>query len=128
MGDQQTHFAKGAVRWLGLWLGSAVALVENRRCVNRTRQAEARIRRIVSKHGIPPVSARNLQLAVIQVALLYASEIASMGESSAATAGECRRMTSAMGRTTLGCFRSALLEIVMTESKLTPARSLLDSR
>ena len=34
-GDRQVYFAKGATRWLGVWLDSALSLKENRgRCVN----------------------------------------------------------------------------------------------
>ena len=61
-------------------LYSALTLVENRRrCVNRARQADAGIRRLVSKHGIPPASARSLQTVIIQGTLLYASELTCRG-------------------------------------------------
>ena len=39
------------------------------------RQAEAKLRRIVNQYGVPPASARNLQTAIVQGAMLYASEL-----------------------------------------------------
>ena len=44
VGNQQVFFARGATRWLGVWLDSALSMVENRRkCMNRAREANARI-------------------------------------------------------------------------------------
>lgn len=40
-----------------------------------TRQAKARLRRIVSKYGVLPAAARNLQSAIVQGNMLYASEL-----------------------------------------------------
>ena len=48
-------FAPEATRWLGIWLDSAPTLKENRqKRIGKTRQAEARIRRIVNQYGVPP--------------------------------------------------------------------------
>ena len=46
---------------VGAGLDSALTLVETRRkCMGRARQAEARLRRLISKYWTPPTSARNL--------------------------------------------------------------------
>lgn len=50
-------------------------LRELRRCLNRARQGEARLRRLVNAHEVPPASARNLQQSVVQGALLTAAEL-----------------------------------------------------
>lgn len=75
VGDQTVHFAPEATRWLEIWLNSTLTLAENRRRrIGKTRQEEARPRRIVNRYGAPPAAARNLQLAIIQGTMLYASE------------------------------------------------------
>ena len=70
------RFASEATRWLGIWLDASLNLEENRRRrIGKTRQAEAKLRRIVSRYGMPPASARNLQAAIVQGTMLYASEL-----------------------------------------------------
>ena len=50
-------FARETSRWLGIWLDSALTLRENRRHrLDKTRQAEAKIRRIVNQYGAPPAA------------------------------------------------------------------------
>ena len=71
VGDQTVRFAPEATRWLGIWLDSELRLVENRhRRIARARQAEAQLRRVVSKYGVPPASTRNLQSAIVQGTML----------------------------------------------------------
>ena len=51
-------------------------LAENRRRrISKTRKAEAKLRRIVSTYGVPSAAARDLQLAIVQGTMLYASEL-----------------------------------------------------
>ena len=67
VGTHRVRFNPGATRWLGIWLDATFNLVENRRRrIGRTRQAEARLRRIVSRYGVPPAAARNLQATIVQ--------------------------------------------------------------
>ena len=127
MGDQEIRFAKGATRWLGIWLDSALTLAENRRVrIGRARQAEARLRRIVSTYGVPPAAARSLQMAIIQGTMLCASELTWGG--SRGVEGDYQAAINRMGRATLGAFRSTPLGIVAAESGRIPARPLLDYR
>ena len=127
VGDQQIRFAEGATHWLGIWLDSALTLAENRRIrIGKGRQAEARLRRIISTYGVPPAAARSLQMAVIQGTMLYASELT--WEGSKRVEGEYQAAINRMGRATLGAFRSTPLGIVVAESGLTPARPLLNYR
>ena len=134
VGDRRIFFADGAVRWLGVWLGSSLALSENRRrCVNRARQAEARIRRLVNKNGIPPTSARNVQTAIVQGTLLYASELTWQGSGAKGAGGKAmerdyQKIINRMGRATIGAFQPTPLGILAAESKLAPAGPLLDFR
>ena len=62
-------------RWLGIWLDSTLTLAEcRRRRIGKARQAEAQLRQIVNKYGLP-ASARNLQMAIVQGTMLYAAEL-----------------------------------------------------
>ena len=72
----RVQFNPEATRWLGIWLDSSLNLADNRRRrIGKTRQAEARLRRIVNQYGVPPAAARNLQSAIVQGTMLYASEL-----------------------------------------------------
>ena len=127
VGDQTVRFAPEATRWLGIWLDSTLSLDENRRRrIAKTRQAEARLRRIVSKYGVPPAATRNLQSAVVQGTMLYAAELTWNGKKK--VEGEYQQAINRMGRAKLGAFRSTPLGIVAAESGLTPARALLNHR
>lgn len=120
-------FASEATRWLGIWLDSALTLRENRqRRIGKARQAESRIRRIANQYGVPPAAARNLQLALVQGAMLFAAELTWAGQRG--VEGEYQRAINRMARSTLGAFRSTPQGILAGESGLTPARSLLDYR
>lgn len=97
--------------------------MDNRRqCINRARQAEARVRRLVNKNGIP-LTARNLQTAIIQGTMLYAAELIWRGKK---MESEYQISINRMGRATMSAFRTTPPGIVMAESKLTPTKPLLD--
>ena len=71
----RVRFNPESTRWLGIWLDASLSLAENRRRrIGKTRQAEARLRRIVSQYSVPPAAARNLHAAIVQGTMLYASE------------------------------------------------------
>ena len=94
--------------------------------IGKARQAEARIRRIISQYSVPPESARNLQLALIQGTMLYASELTWSGQRG--VVGEYQRAINRMARSTLGAFRSTPQGIIAAECGLTPAQPLLEHR
>ena len=74
--SHRVRFNPESTRWLGIWLDASLSLAENRRRrIGKTRQAEARLRRIVGQYGVPPAAARNLQAAIVQGTMLYASEL-----------------------------------------------------
>ena len=76
MGEQTVRFTRDTTRWLGIWLNSAPTLQDNRRrCINLARQVKARLQRIVNKFGVSPAAAKNLHIAPVQGAMLYASEL-----------------------------------------------------
>ena len=58
--SHRVRFNPESTRWLGIWPDASLDLAENRRRrIGKTRQAEARLRRIVSQYGVPPAAARN---------------------------------------------------------------------
>ena len=76
VGAHRVGFNPGTTRWLGIWLDASLNLAENRRwIIGKTRQAEARLRRIVNQYGVPPPAAGNLQSAIVQGTMLYATEL-----------------------------------------------------
>ena len=66
----------------------------------KTRQAEARLRRIVNQYGVPLASARNLQAAIVQGTMLYASELTWNGQDK--VEGPYQLAINRMARATLG--------------------------
>ena len=124
---ETVRFAPEGTRWLGIWLGSALTLRENRRRrIGKARQAEARLRRIVNQYGVPPGSARTLSMSLVQCTMLYGAELTWNGQRG--VEGEYQRAVSRMARFTLGAFRSDPQGILAGESGHTPARPLLDFR
>jgi len=120
-------FAKEATRWLGVWLDPALKMNVNRRkCINRAKAAAARLQGLVGRNGIPPSSARNLQLAIIQSTMMYVSELTWTGKGP--MENEYQLAINQMARQTLGCLPSTPLGALMRESNLTPAAALLNHR
>ena len=96
VGGQSVRFAPAATRWLGIWLDSTLSLVENRkRRIAKIRQAEARLRRIVNKYGVPPAAVRNLLTSIVQGIMLYAAELTWKGQDG--VEDEYQRATNRMG-------------------------------
>ena len=101
VGGQSIRVAPAATRWLGIWLDSTLSLAENqKRRIAKTRQAEARLRRIVNKYGVPPAAARNLLTSIVQGTMLYAAELTWRGQKGV----EKKHQTAInrLGRSTLG--------------------------
>ena len=84
-----------------------------------TRRAEARLRRIVNKYGVPPATARSLLTSIIQGIMLYAAELSWNGQKGVER--EYKRAINRMGRSTLGAYHSTPRSTVMGESRLTKA-------
>ena len=109
------------------WYPSTSALPSHcRRQIGKTRPAEARLRQIVSKYGVPPAAARNLQSAIVQDTMLYASELTRKGQKS--VEDEHQLVINRIGGATLGAFQSTPRGIIAGVSGLTPVRALLNHR
>jgi len=127
VGGRDITFAKEATRWLGVWLDPQLRLTTNRRkCIQRAKAASARLKGLVGQNGIPPSSARNLQTAIIQSTMIYASELTWTGKGPMER--EYQLAINQMARNTLGCLPSIPLGALIRESNLTPVASLLNHR
>ena len=82
--------------------------------------------RTVNRYGVPPASAGNLQVPLVQGTMLYPAELIRGGQKG--VEGEYQRAINRMARSTLGAFSSTPQGILAVESGLTPARVLLDHR
>ena len=108
MGDQTVHLA---TQWLGIWPDPTLTLAENlRRRISKIRQAEVRLQRIAGAYGVPPAAALNLQMAIVQGTMLYASELTWNG-GWGWRANIYQGATNRIGRATLGVFQSAPLGV-----------------
>ena len=105
-------------------MDASLNLAENRRQrIGKTRQAEARLRRVVNQYGVPPAATRNLQAAIVQETILYASELTWNGGKEVEE--EYQLAINRMGRASLGAFQSTPrgIYIVAAESGSKPARA-----
>ena len=125
VGDLFFPFASEATRWLGVWLDSALTLRTSRRkALNRARAKEATLRRLVTKRGLAPAAARNLQQAIVSGTMLYAQQLS--WDRSRKIEREAQVVLNRVGRASLGVRQTTPVGIVPAESGLTPARALLD--
>ena len=58
------------------------------RCTDRARSAERRLRPIVNRHGVHPISARHLQEAIIGLTLMYGAEVTWRGQAGMADSSQ----------------------------------------
>ena len=125
VGDFFFSFASEATRWLGVWLDSALTLRTSRRkALNRARAKETALKQLVTRRGLAPAVARNLQQAIVSGTMLYAQQLSWDG--SKKVERETQVVLNRMGRASLGVRQTTPVGIVAAESGLTPARALLD--
>ena len=74
--------------------------------------------------GVPPVAASNLQAAIVQGTMLYASRLTWNGGKEVER--EYQLSINRMGQASLGAFRTKPRGILAAESGTTTARALLD--
>ncbi len=75
-GDQIVKFNQEATRWLGIWLDSHLNFGPHfRERLKRAKTAEARIRELSKTYGLPPALVRRIQIAAVQLVVLYGAEL-----------------------------------------------------
>ena len=127
VGEKTIPFAKGATRWLGVWLDAALNLrASKKRVLDRAKRMDRAVQKMVGKYGVPPALARNLQQALVHRTLLYGAKLSWAGTKKEER--EIQVLMNRMGRASLGVRQTTPVGIITAESALPPARALLDHR
>lgn len=73
---QKVRWKRETTRWLGVYLDHSLTFAAHRhKVVSKDKSAEGRLVSLINKFGIPPASARNIQVAVVQSTLWYGAEL-----------------------------------------------------
>ncbi|POS87202.1 hypothetical protein EPUL_001602 [Erysiphe pulchra] len=74
--NHEVRFNKDAIRWLGIWLDSALSFREHKNVyLQKAKKAEARLRSLVGKQGLAPGLIRKVQIAAVQAIAIYGAEL-----------------------------------------------------
>lgn len=119
-------FNRGATRWLGIYLDSRLRFAEHAsRSVRQARTAERRLQSIVTRHGVPPISARHLQEAIVGSTFMYGSEVTWRGQRGMESSFQ--RSINRMARS-LGVLPSTPVAFLQAEGGSLPAQARLQKR
>ena len=81
VGSHQIRYNCKATRWLGIWIDSRLSFRENTAIsAAKARKAEARLTSFMRRNGVPPLSARHLQKAIVGSTLMYGTEVTWRGQ------------------------------------------------
>jgi hypothetical protein len=94
--------------------------------VAKAKSAEGRLQCLINKFGIPPASARNVQMAIVQATLLHSAEL--WWDGKVAATKQFQLAINRLARATLGCFPSTPLGPLLVEASMIPAVPLLNYR
>lgn len=127
MGAHTVPFNVKATRWLGIYLDSRLGFSEHVAIsARKARTAERRLSSMVARHGVPPLSARHLQEAIVGSTLMYGSEVAWRGQK-----GMCRtfqKSINRMSKATLGALPSTTVAFLQAEGRSVPVEARLNGR
>ena len=124
---QQVFFAKGATRWLVIWLDSALTLVENRRrCVNRAKLRLGYKGWPTSLGFCRPRRGTSCRQPLFKQPCSTPQSRRGEGIRTKAMERECQRAINRVKSNTTGTFQSAPLGIVMAERNLAAVNPQLD--
>jgi ribonuclease HI len=127
VGEHYAKFNSEATRWLVVWIDSAFRSTTHRhKCMAIARAAENRLRKLISKYGVPPASVRNIQIAIIQSTLMDGAKLIWNGKKPEVK--DYQLAINRMSRGTTGMLPSTPLGTLIAESGLTPVTTLLDHR
>ena len=127
VGGYKVPFNVKATRWLGIYLDSRLSFAEHARIsARRARTAEGRLRSMVARHGVPPLSARHLQEAIVCSTMMYGAEVTWRGQKSMSSAFQ--RGINRVTRATLGVFPSTPVAFLQAEGGSVPATARLQGR
>ena len=127
VGSHRIGFNRDATRWLGVWIDSRLSFRENTsRFTARARKAEIRLASFVRRNGVPPLSARHLQEAIVGSTFMYGTEVTWRGQRFMTDKIQktINRMTSA----SLGVLRSTPVSFLQSVGGSMPAETRLRFR
>jgi len=131
VGDHDIPFNRHATRWLGVWIDSKMTLKEYHSArMKKARRAMGCIRRLTGKMGLCPAACKKALVACVQASALYGAELWWDDRNRAGVKNRCdelQKLENQMGRAVTGNFRTTNLGVVMAESGLRPAESLLNN-
>ena len=127
VGDHRIPFNIGATRWLGIYLDSRLSFTEHARIsARRARAAERRLTSMVARHGVPPLSARHLQEAIVGSTLMFGAEVTWRGQKGMRDTFQVG--INRMSRATLGVLPSTPVSFLQAEGGSVPAEVRLRGR
>ena len=127
VGDHRVPFNVKATRWLGVYLDSRLCFAEHARVsARRARTAERRLSSMVARHGVPPLSARHLQEAIVGATMMYGAEVTWRGQKSMSRTFQVG--INRIARATLGVLPSTPVAFLQAKGGSVPAVARLDGR
>ena len=127
VGDRRVGYNRGATKWLGIWIDSRLNFRENtERATARARKAEARLSSFMRRNGVPPLSARHLQEAIVGSTLMYGSEVTWRGQRF--MTDSIQRAINRMTRSSLGTLISTPVHFLQSVGGSMPAMARLQFR
>ena len=126
MGGHQIGYNRKATRWLGVWIDSRLSFRENTdRSAAKARRAEARLSSFMRRNGVPPLSARHLQEAIVGSTVMYGTEVTWKGQGF--MRDSIQRTINRMSRASLGVLRSTPIPFLEAMGGSMPAEARLQA-
>ena len=127
VGGHQIGYNRKATRWLGVWIDHRLSFRENTNIsAARARKAEARLASFMRRNGVPPLSARHLQEAIVGSTLMYGTEVTWKGQSF--MKDSIQKAINRMSRASLGVMRSTPISFLESVGGSMPAGPRLQFR
>ena len=127
VGGRRVSYNRGATRWLGIWIDSRLNFKENtERATARARKAESRLSSFMRRNGVPPLSARHLQEAIVGSTLMYGSEVTWRGQRF--MTDSIQKAINRMTRASLGVLKSTPVAFLQSMGGSMPAEARLQFR
>ena len=127
VGNHQIGYNRGATRWLGVWIDSRLSFRENtHRSTARARKAEAWLTSFMRRNGVPPLSARHLQEAIVGSTAMYGVEVTWRGQRF--MTDEIQKTINRMTRASLGVLGSTPVSFLQSMGGSMPAETRLQFR
>ena len=128
VGSGIIRFNTQATRCLGVWKDAHLTFKEqHNRCMKKARAAEAGLRTLTKPYGVVPESVRAVQMACVQAAALYGSEVW-WDPSEEGRRDDLQLLLNRQARAILGALPTTPQGKLIRESGLTPAPVILDAR